>query len=405
MSPIVNRLATPVLCLLLALLLCWQQSALGNDLAALLPQLPYVLLSISGLMALLSNRSRELALSLCMLCAFWLIRTHLQAPLDSQPTSQVFTLLAFAIPFVAVFLIFIPEQGLNHPRGLGIFVAAPSLMLALSQILIINPELFAQSSLALVNDPLWFTHLPAGIWTIYVIALSISALMIVHRQHSIESSALGCTLMVFITLGWIQIDNISAVMFTGIGLLLTINITSGLLHIGFYDELTQIGNRRALIEASKTVGNQYTLAMIDADHFKKINDRFGHDLGDQALKVIASCMLKTGCGGKAFRYGGEEFCLLFKGKTREQVADCLEELRQAIANYDMVIRDKKLRPTKHAIGEKKRGASKRHTNLRLTVSVGGADNSNGGSFENLIKLADRALYKAKAGGRNRLEFA
>ena len=64
MSPTVNRLVTPTLCMLLALVLCWQQQALGSDLIALMPQLPYVLLSISALMALLSNRSRELALSL-----------------------------------------------------------------------------------------------------------------------------------------------------------------------------------------------------------------------------------------------------------------------------------------------------------------------------------------------------
>jgi diguanylate cyclase (GGDEF)-like protein len=174
--------------------------------------------------------------------------------------------------------------------------------------------------------------------------------------------------------------------------------------LGFYDELTQIGNRRALLAALKTAGSHYSLAMIDADHFKKINDRFGHDLGDQALKVIANCISKPD-GARAFRYGGEEFCLLFKGKSRQQVAASLEQVRQAIANYDMVIRDKKHRPSNQTMGQKKRGASKRHSNLRLTVSVGVVDSSDGGSFEQLIKLADRALYKAKAAGRNQLAFA
>ena len=87
------------------------------------------------------------------------------------------------------------------------------------------------------------------------------------------------------------------------------------------------------------------------------------------------------------------------------MAASLEQVRQSIANYDMVIRDKKHRPTEQTEGKKKRGASKRHSNLRLTVSVGVVDSSDGGSFEQLIKLADRALYKAKAGGRNRLAFA
>ncbi|MDG2501374.1 MAG: GGDEF domain-containing protein [Porticoccaceae bacterium] len=391
--------------MLFALLLCWQQQALGSDLIALLPQLPSVLLLIAALLALLSNRSRERALSLSVLSTYWLIRQHLQAPLESQPASQIFLLIAFAIPILTILLVFIPEQGLTHAQGVTTYVGMPLTMLALSQLVIINPELFAESSQALVSDPLWFTRLSAGTGLIYAIAVGIALTMIIRRQQSIESSVLGCIAMLFITLGWIQLSNISAAMFTGLGLLLTINITSGLLHIGFYDELTQIGNRRALIEAAKTAGNQYTLAMVDADHFKKINDRFGHDLGDQALKVIASCMLKTGCGGKAYRYGGEEFCLLFKGKSREQVADCLEQLRQAIANYDMVIRDKKQRPRERTIGEKKRGASKRHSNLRLTISVGVADSSSGGNFEHLMKLADRALYRAKAGGRNRLEFA
>ena len=80
--------------------------------------------------------------------------------------------------------------------------------------------------------------------------------------------------------------------------------------------------------------------MVDADYFKKINDQFGHDLGDQALRVIASLLKQTANGGKPFRYGGEEFCLLFKGKTQQEVLDALEACRQAIANYDMVVRDK-----------------------------------------------------------------
>ena len=97
--------------------------------------------------------------------------------------------------------------------------------------------------------------------------------------------------------------------------------------------------------------------------------------------------------------------MLFKGKSREEIADRLEQVRQAIANYDMVIRDKKHRPSEHSAGHKKRGAFRRKSNLRLTVSVGVVDSSDGGTFEQLIKLADRALYKAKASGRNRLAFA
>ena len=137
----------------------------------------------------------------------------------------------------------------------------------------------------------------------------------------------------------------------------------------------------------------------------KINDQYGHDLGDQALRVIAGLLRKTAGGGKPFRYGGEEFCLLFKGKSRQEVIEILENMRQAIANYDMVIRDKKHRPKASKQGEKRRGASRRNSDLRLTVSIGVASSDNSGHFEQVLKKADKALYRAKARGRNQVQAA
>jgi diguanylate cyclase (GGDEF)-like protein len=403
-SPATYRALTPLICVALSLFVCWQQQALPTAITQILPQLPFILLSIACLIAALSNQSRELATSLVMLCAYWLIRNYLQTPLQSLPAAQIFYLLSYFVPSVILYLLFIPENGLRHAQGTGLAVLPATILFVLSQIFAAQPQLMAELGLRNIHDRLWDIHLSplSGCW--YLLVLICAITMTNRRGLIFDSSAAGCLLMLFITLGWIDINNISAVMFTGIGILLTVNITSGLFHMGFYDELTQIGNRRALLAALKTAGNKYSLAMVDADHFKKINDRFGHDLGDQALRVIANCISKTG-GARAFRYGGEEFCLLFKGKSREEVADSLEQVRQTIANYDMAIRDKKHRPKDQASGLKRRGASKRHSNLRLTVSVGVVDSTDGGSFEQLIKLADRALYKAKASGRNQLAFA
>jgi PleD family two-component response regulator len=177
------------------------------------------------------------------------------------------------------------------------------------------------------------------------------------------------------------------------------------LNIGYRDELTQIGNRRALKQSAKTLRGSYSVAMVDADYFKKINDKYGHDLGDQALRVIAGLLRKTADGAKPFRYGGEEFCLLFKGKSKQEVIDILENIRQAIANYDMVIRDKTHRPKAPKQGEKRRGASRRNGELRLTVSIGVACSDNCEEFDQVLKSADKALYRAKAKGRNRVQAA
>jgi len=97
------------------------------------------------------------------------------------------------------------------------------------------------------------------------------------------------------------------------------------------------------------------------------------------------------------------------------VLDTLEAIRQAIANYDMVVRDKKHRPTKLKQAEKRRGASRRKSDLRLTVSIGVAssdyssrDNRNRDKprpFDQVLRSADQALYRAKAKGRNCIQAA
>ena len=85
-------------------------------------------------------------------------------------------------------------------------------------------------------------------------------------------------------------------------------------HKAYLDELTNLPTRRALKEEMLKLGNRYTIAMLDIDHFKKFNDTYGHTVGDQVLKFTAALMKSTGGGGKAFRYGGEEFVIIFPGK-------------------------------------------------------------------------------------------
>ena len=141
MSALATGFFTPVLCVLLALLLCWQQSAFGPDLRALLPVLPYILLSIASLIALLSNHSRELALSLLMLGAYWLIRSTLQAPLSSVPAAQIFYLLTVSLPIIGTAYLFIPETGLLHPLGILVALLPVALLMGLGQLFMAHPEL------------------------------------------------------------------------------------------------------------------------------------------------------------------------------------------------------------------------------------------------------------------------
>lgn len=86
--------------------------------------------------------------------------------------------------------------------------------------------------------------------------------------------------------------------------------------MAYIDTLTSIPSRRALEERFLRLGSNYIIAMVDIDFFKKFNDTFGHDIGDDVLKLVAKELSHVKNGGKAYRYGGEEFTILFSGKKK-----------------------------------------------------------------------------------------
>ena len=410
MSSVIVRLLLPIFCAAAALILRSQFAGLDTlesdgQLLFLLRQLPYILLALAALIALLSDHAPEAGATISLLCGYWIIQTWLQSPLDSQPASQIFYLLTLITPSLIVAYALWPQSNCRQIAGIAAIVLSPLLLIVIARLYAFEHSLLLGAASSALANGFGGGHLSALTWSLYMIALPLCLGLCLKRQNSFDSSLLGCGLMTLITYNWIQLYSISAFMYAGMGLLLTLNITITLLQIGYRDDLTQIGNRRALQQTAKTLRGPYSIAMVDADYFKKINDQFGHDLGDQALRVIANLLKQTADGGKACRYGGEEFCLLFKGKTKQEVLATLEASRQAIANYDMVVRDKKQRPKKTKQGEKKRGASRRNSDVRLTVSIGVACSDNITPFEQVLKSADRALYRAKAQGRNCIQAA
>src|SRR5207237_6301992 len=121
--------------------------------------------------------------------------------------------------------------------------------------------------------------------------------------------------------------------------------------MAFSDELTGLPSRRALTDALIRLPELYTVAMIDIDHFKKLNDEHGHAAGDQVLRMIGSTLTRTEGGGRPFRYGGEEFAVLFPGKSPDDAVRYLEDLREAIEGTSFTIPGRerpKVRPDKPA---------------------------------------------------------
>ncbi len=179
--------------------------------------------------------------------------------------------------------------------------------------------------------------------------------------------------------------------------------------LAYIDELTEIPGRRALVEALDDPGSLFTLAMLDVDHFKKFNDTHGHDVGDQVLRMVAARIATVGVGGAAYRYGGEEFTLLFPGKSVEEVSEELERLRGLVESSPLYLRGDdrpKEKPKKAAANKKgKAGGKKKPPSVGVTVSIGVATRRPSETWERVMKRADQALYKAKQAGRNQVSEA
>ena len=191
--------------------------------------------------------------------------------------------------------------------------------------------------------------------------------------------------------------------------------------LAYHDELTTLPSRRAYKEALLRLQDPYSIAVVDIDHFKKFNDTYGHDTGDQVLRLVASNLAQVTGGGQAYRCGGEEFNILFPGKTTAEVVEHLERLRENIQASEFRMRGNDRRQTPRGPdrrNEKNRGRTakgqiirqlaqeKSPTSLSVTVSIGLATSTKKQADPDVVlKAADKALYRAKANGRNRLETA
>lgn len=159
------------------------------------------------------------------------------------------------------------------------------------------------------------------------------------------------------------------------------------------DALTRTLNRRFMpsVLARETAlarqsGLRFSVMMVDIDHFKSINDRYGHAAGDAVLSQVAEIIMRTvRLGDFVFRYGGEEFCILLVEADARRAGTIAERLRAAIEEADIPLGD---------------GPS-----LRVTASLGIAQFDGHPDYTRLVEAADQALYRAKHTGRNRVMAA
>ncbi|NRB38980.1 MAG: GGDEF domain-containing protein [Pseudomonadales bacterium] len=249
-----------------------------------------------------------------------------------------------------------------------------------------------------------FQQTPLILLASFTLMLCLQSLSLVIRKSSLDITfiALHCILISF------HMRPDSGIFIPLLMIVAAIIIISSILMdshaMAYRDELTGLPSRRALTQLQLSLGRKYTIAMLDIDFFKKFNDTHGHDIGDEVLKMVASQIGKVGGGGRAFRYGGEEFTVVFPGKDPEHALEHCEALRENIQNYAMALRTPQ-RPQKSIKNRPNNAKRSKNTrkmqSLSVTISIGLAQRD--GTLKTpvqVMKGADQALYRAKKKCRN-----
>jgi diguanylate cyclase (GGDEF)-like protein len=384
--------------LLLGATVVVQAASLRETVAAFALVYSWVVFAV-GLLLGWRFKRRQLVIAVVVL--FAADRALAGVPLDTPTGHIVFAAVALLLPLDLAALAWVTERSIAMWTGRLILFVILVEMLTIP--LLVRPELaHAAQALQYVFVPLsppWL-KMPQPALLAFIAATALAAVRFMLSPTIIQSSFAWALLATFLALN--RGDAASTVYLATAGLVLVISLVETSHRMAFSDELTGLPSRRALTDALMRLPELYTVAMIDIDHFKKLNDEYGHAAGDQVLRLIGSTLMRTEGGGRPFRYGGEEFALLFPGKSAEEALPYIEDLRETIEASTFIVRGRnrpKLRP-------KPVRSSGGRGRVGITVSIGVAEpDDRGDEPEDVIRAADQALYQAKRTGRNRVVVA
>jgi len=341
-------------------------------------------------------------------------------PLVSGPGRIALEAVSLLIPINFTVFSMVRERGFTVPS-----LAPCSFLLFLEAVFvavicrpgeITGPHLFHLNLLG--SGVSSWTRIPQLALLAFVAAIALLLAKLLLHRRPIEHGLMWSLAAAFVGLQAGALSRNGEVYFATAGLILLASLLENSYFLAYHDELTGLPARRAFNDAILSLEAPFVIAMVDVDHFKKVNDTYGHDTGDQVLTMVASRLARIGCEGKAYRTGGEEFSILFPHKTVTEVLTDLETLRISISEASFRVRNTPERrktsrgPDRRQVikpshrKRTERSIASSSGQLSVTVSIGVAEpNSRAHSPEEVIQAADKALYRAKRGGRNRVEPA
>jgi diguanylate cyclase (GGDEF)-like protein len=380
----------------------------------------YAVFATGMLLAWRFHSSRVLLALVVLLLSATALR-FFSGPQQAPFTGRIaFEAIAFLLPLNLLLLGRLPERGLAVP-----VVASRVLIIFLQGVFVaVLCRPGQQSGFAVFNhpalNPSWFywTRIPQPALLVFIVAAGFLLLRSLEIPKPVESGFVWALLSSFLALRSGGVGRVPTAYVATAALLLLIAIIETSYSMAYHDELTGLPARRAFNHALLALEDRYAIAIVDIDHFKQFNDTYGHDTGDQVLRLVAAKLAQVKGGGKPFRCGGEEFAIVFPGMSLQEALQYAEDVRTSVENSPFQIRgaDRRYKPRKT---DRRRAAVRkgrisravspvgtRRRALSVTVSIGVAEpTAKSRDTSQVIAAADRALYLAKANGRNRVEAA
>lgn len=374
--------------------------ALQGTAVGLATVIPFTVVAAALLLGWRFNRSRLVfAIALLALTEYMLLRG-----IDNPRDHLLFHALTFLLPINLALVALLPERGTITAAGLLRWVLLAAQIII---VLFLAQPAFAAKTLSFLTVRV----LPARFmtWTpvqqpSIIAFLIIAVLLVMAWIREPQSPVRGyfyALIAVFAALSWRAEGSGQELWLASAGLVLVVAVIEASYLMAYRDGLTELPGRRALNEALPRLSGQFTVAMVDVDHFKRFNDTYGHDAGDHVLRLVAARLAQASGGGTAYRYGGEEFVLVFPGKGQDECLPHLEELRETVETSRFTMR-RRFRPRLKPKADKGR---KSRQAIVITVSIGVAErNHRHGTPDQVVQAADKALYRAKEAGRNRVSI-
>lgn len=406
-----SRIFTAFL-LLLALLLPaiaitvgWTEFPKHPWLDANLHIIPYVVFGVGLALCWLFYNSREFNLFIILAVSFGSLSQFFWFKgLAGFQKELLFNLLCILIPLNFLIFNYLKERGILNQYGIRrLFFVVLQIIAAFWLVKTNQFGISTYVSMDLLLHPLQGKTIIKQSGQIMMgLSLVVLSTHWLLRPNQLRGAWILALISVIVALHFVLNMQLATVYFMISGVILVSAIIINSYNLAYKDELTQMSSRRALKQELASLGKTYSLAMVDVDHFKKLNDNYGHDVGDEVLKMLATHLQSVEGGGKAFRYGGEEFTIVFAGKDASSAAVYLDALRNKIASKPFIVRNKKRPKDKPGQKPKKSDSTQE---LNVTVSIGVAEKqAKHSSTQDIMKSADNALYKAKKKGRNRVEI-